>query len=106
MVTTEQTRSRVEAMLADRLLMTAFQPIVDLATSRVVGVEALSRFIADPGDMPEAWFTDATTVGMGPELELLAIGTALTAARDLPEYLYVSINVSPADLSGDTRWRT
>jgi len=94
-VTTERTRSRVEAMLADRLLMTSFQPIVALATGRVIGVEALSRFIAEAGDMPEAWFTDATTVGMGPELELLAISTALTAARDLPDDLYVSINVSP-----------
>jgi diguanylate cyclase (GGDEF)-like protein/PAS domain S-box-containing protein len=94
-VTTEHTRSRVQAMLADRLLMTSFQPIVELATSRVMGVEALSRFVAEPGDLPEAWFTDATRVGMGPELELLAIATALTAAVDLPEYLYVSINVSP-----------
>ncbi len=95
-VTKEHTRSRVEAMLAERLLMTAFQPIVDLMTNRVVGVEALSRFVAEPGDGPEAWFTDATTVGMGPELELLAIRTALTAAADLPAHLYVSINVSPA----------
>jgi sensor c-di-GMP phosphodiesterase-like protein len=34
------------------LLITAFQPIVGLATDGVVGVEALTRFVAEPAATP------------------------------------------------------
>ena len=100
-VAAQRVRVNVEAILADKLLMTAFQPIVDLTTGRVVGVEALSRIVAEPGRTPDAWFRDAAQVGLGTELELLAVEKAMTAAHDLPEDLYFSINVSPATCLDD-----
>ena len=100
-VAAQQTRARIEAIIADNLLLTAFQPIIDLATSKVVGAEALSRFVADPSATPDIWFSEAAGVGLGPELELLAVETALNAARELPDHLYVSVNVSPSTCLDD-----
>ena len=92
----QQTRHRIETLIANRLLMTAFQPIVDLVSGEVLGVEALTRFISEPDMGPDRWFAAAASVGLGTDLELLAIQTALTSAIDLPAHLYVSLNVSPA----------
>jgi PAS domain S-box-containing protein len=91
----EQIRARVEAVLAGRLLVTAFQPIVSADTGDVVGAEALSRFTHEWGSAPEVWFADAASVGLGVELELLAVQTALARVQELPEHLYVSFNMSP-----------
>lgn len=88
-------RDRIGAAIADRLLVTSFQPIMELATSHVIGAEALSRFVGATETSPEGWFQDAAEVGLATELELLAVDTALTAALELPRHLAVSINVSP-----------
>jgi EAL domain-containing protein (putative c-di-GMP-specific phosphodiesterase class I) len=42
--------SRVQAILSGRLLLTAFQPISDLSTGAIVGVEAFTRFVSDGND--------------------------------------------------------
>lgn len=91
----DKVRARVEAMLADRTLMTAFQPIRSLDSGSVIGAEALTRFLCAPGNSPEAWFADAESVGLGLELEIAALETALSAARSLPAFFYVALNVSP-----------
>lgn len=96
---TSQEASEIEARLgglfAIRALMTAFQPIRDLATGKVVGVEALTRFVSSPLKSPDQWFREAESVGRGIDLEFLALETALRAAADLPEHLYVGVNLSP-----------
>jgi PAS domain S-box-containing protein len=96
LIAAESARERVEKVLAQRLLITAFQPIRPLATGEVIGVEALTRFISERSQTPDLWFADAETAGLGIELELLAARTALTAAEELPEHLYVAVNLSPA----------
>jgi EAL domain-containing protein (putative c-di-GMP-specific phosphodiesterase class I) len=87
--------SRISALLESHMLMTAFQPIYGLADETVVGVEALSRFVSDDGAAAELWFAEAAAVGLGANLEFSALGSAAAAARDLPENLYVSLNISP-----------
>ena len=73
-----------------------FQPVVDLATGATVGHEALARF-AD-GRPPNVWFEEAERAGLGVELELLAIATALRVLPDdVPGYL--GVNASPATLA-------
>jgi EAL domain-containing protein (putative c-di-GMP-specific phosphodiesterase class I) len=91
----EKVRERVQALLTSRTLSTAFQPIRCLDTGDVIGVEALTRFSNQPIQSPEVWFDDAASVGYGPELEFLAMETALDAAARLPAHLYVSVNLSP-----------
>jgi EAL domain-containing protein (putative c-di-GMP-specific phosphodiesterase class I) len=91
----ERGRAQIEQVLAGRLLMTAFQPIFNIRSGSVEGVEALTRFVTADAIAPEKWFTNAAAVGLGTPLEYLAIQTALDAARDLPEHLYVALNVSP-----------
>ncbi|WP_259678133.1 EAL domain-containing protein [Arthrobacter oryzae] len=88
-------RERIDAMLTGRTWLTAFQPIRSLGTGRVIGVEALTRFLSSPGSSPETWFTEAAHVGRGVELEILTLRSALTAAAALPGHLYVAVNLSP-----------
>jgi EAL domain-containing protein (putative c-di-GMP-specific phosphodiesterase class I) len=96
-------RARVAALL-ERLApvvaaggpVVLLQPIVDLATGRRVGAEALSRFPAEWSAPPDACFADAHDVGLGAAMELMALERA---AAHLPEVSgYVSMNVSPAVL--------
>ncbi|HEY1155348.1 MAG TPA: EAL domain-containing protein [Arthrobacter sp.] len=87
--------SRISALLENKMLMTAFQPIYGLEGKTVVGAEALSRFVSDDGAAAELWFAEAAAVGLGANLEFSALGSAAAAARNLPENLYVSLNISP-----------
>jgi PAS domain S-box-containing protein len=98
-VAREACRARIVEVLDRHLLRTAFQPIVSLQTGGVVGVEALSRFPGDPGAAPDIWFADAASVGLGLELEELAVVTALSHVDALPPEAYVSVNVSPGFLA-------
>lgn len=88
-------RTRIERMLATRRYVTVFQPIVALRTRRVVGVEALTRFRADPTRPPDEWFAEAHGVGLGVELELATSQAALAGLDRLPSQLYMSVNASP-----------
>jgi EAL domain-containing protein (putative c-di-GMP-specific phosphodiesterase class I) len=98
---TRGTRRRIEAVLAEETLATAFQPIHDLDTGAIVGVEALSRFPGQPPTPPDVWFREAQQIGRGPRLELLALRTALrnAASASLPDRWYVSVNLTPATLT-------
>lgn len=94
-----RTSVRVRDVLRQEAIETAFQPIFDLVSRDVVGVEALSRFSTEPVVTPDVWFADAERVGEGRALELLAIRTALANVPMLPDNLYVALNVSPSTLA-------
>jgi EAL domain-containing protein (putative c-di-GMP-specific phosphodiesterase class I) len=72
-----------------------FQPIYNLATNCIAGLECLSRFQSMPQRSPDQWFADAAAVGLGAELELRAIRTALSSLQALPSDMYLAINSSP-----------
>jgi EAL domain-containing protein (putative c-di-GMP-specific phosphodiesterase class I) len=88
--------SRIEAILGERLLLTAFQPICALPSGNVVGVEALTRFVTDDGATADHWFNEAEAAGLGADLEFAALHSALAAAQQLPPNVYVALNLSPA----------
>jgi EAL domain-containing protein (putative c-di-GMP-specific phosphodiesterase class I) len=88
--------SRIEAVLKGRMLLTAFQPIYELSTGSVVGVEAFTRFVTDGSDNAGHWFAEAADAQLGSELEFTALESALTAAQHLPPHLYVALKLSPA----------
>lgn len=91
-----QRNLRISELLHNRMLLTAFQPIMDLNLGTAVGVEALSRFVSDDGATADVWFAEATALGRGLELEFFAMGSALRTAEELPDHVFLSINISPS----------
>ncbi len=89
---------RVERVLATRDFTVVFQPVIDLRSDQLVGVEALARFLSGPYRPPDEWFAEAHRVGKGVELEHAAISAALSSADKLPTQSYVAINVGPQAL--------
>ena len=91
-------RREVEALLAaPAALAPVFQPMMEVATGRVAGFEALARFAAPYARPPQLWFAQAHRCGLGPALEALAIRAAL-AVPDRPPGTFLALNVSPAAL--------
>jgi EAL domain-containing protein (putative c-di-GMP-specific phosphodiesterase class I)/FixJ family two-component response regulator len=92
---------RIRDVLEHGKLTMVFQPIVDLETEEVVGLEALARFPGDPDRATQAWFTEATAVGLRLELELAAIEAALAALAEAPAGPYLSVNAMPDTLASE-----
>lgn len=98
---TERTRvleieGRLKPLMHDGGPEVVLQPIVELASGRRVGAEALSRFPADWALAPDVVFEQAHGIGLGDRLELLALEQA---SRHLEHVSgYVAMNVSPATL--------
>ena len=74
------------------------QPIVDLASGRVVGVEALARFPDHPGSPAEV-FALAAELELGTTVELAAVREALQLIPHLPPHAYLSVNAAPATVA-------
>lgn len=91
---------RILDAIEGRGLQIVVQPIVDLATMQVTGVEALTRFDGPPAG-PDQWFAEATELGLGTLLEMTAVHAALDLLPQLPPDLYLSINASPATVDTD-----
>jgi EAL domain-containing protein (putative c-di-GMP-specific phosphodiesterase class I) len=90
---------RIGAVLSDRSITMLYQPVVDLGTGMVVGAEALARFRGGNGRAPDKWFAEAHAVGLGTELELLAVELAVSQIDRLPSDAYLSLNVSATTAS-------
>jgi EAL domain-containing protein (putative c-di-GMP-specific phosphodiesterase class I) len=86
---------RIRRVLDGDALSMAFQPIFDLRDGAVIGAEALARFTLEPARGPDAWFADAASVGLGIELEMVAVRAALAGLDQLPPHLFLPINASP-----------
>lgn len=93
---TNARQHRIQQLLDGAGPTMVVQPILQLATGALVGVEALARF---PDGTPDAWFADAAAAGLGVELELAAIRAALSLLDRLPAHAYLSINASPATIT-------
>jgi EAL domain-containing protein (putative c-di-GMP-specific phosphodiesterase class I) len=88
-------RTRIRRLCAEGRLETVFQPLIELDSNEHVAYEALTRFPGESRSTRE-WFADAAELGVGLELELAAVRSALTYLGDLPPDTRLSINVSPA----------
>ncbi len=96
-------RRALEHVLAVGAFHPVFQPLVDLESREVVGYEALTRF--ESGRRPDLCFHDAWSVGLGPDLELATLGSAIEAARRLPAGRWLDLNISPRLLLDPDRIR-
>ncbi len=94
-------RARVERMraaLEPGALHAVFQPIVELAGARLIGYEALARFDVLPAQPAYDWFLQAAEVGLQVELERVALRAALEQLPDLPDGVFLAVNLSPETL--------
>jgi diguanylate cyclase (GGDEF)-like protein len=91
-------RAEIEALLArEDSIVPVFQPVLELATGRVAGYEALARMPNGPFRPPDQWFGQAHRAGLGPALEAAALRAALRVC-DRPERTFLALNVSPGAL--------
>ena len=75
----EARRGEIERFMAGDGLSMVFQPIVDLHTRAVLGMEALARFRSLPLRPPNEWFAEAVQLELGVQLELTTVRQALRA---------------------------
>ncbi|MDH2903648.1 MAG: EAL domain-containing protein, partial [Actinomycetota bacterium] len=94
----EVLRAQIQEILDLGAFTPVFQPFVELATGRVVGYEALTRF--SNGRRPDLCIMDAHQVGLGPELEAACALAAIEAASELGPEIWLSVNFSPDALLG------
>jgi len=87
--------SRIRGVLDRDDIDVEFQPVFDLDDCTIVSLEALARFWTEPMRSPSVWFAEATEVGLGAELELAAIRSALQRLDEFPPGVAIALNVSP-----------
>jgi EAL domain-containing protein (putative c-di-GMP-specific phosphodiesterase class I) len=88
--------SRIRSILDRGTVDVEFQPMFDLNDCKIVSLEALARFWTEPMRPPSAWFAEAAEVGLGAELELAAITSAVERLAEFPPDVSLALNVSPA----------
>jgi EAL domain-containing protein (putative c-di-GMP-specific phosphodiesterase class I) len=88
--------SRIRSILDRDQVDVEFQPVFDLLDCTIVSLEALARFWTEPMRSPSVWFAEANEVGLGAELELAAIRSALHRIDEFPAGVALALNVSPS----------
>jgi EAL domain-containing protein (putative c-di-GMP-specific phosphodiesterase class I) len=89
----------ISRVLTERAIFPVYQPIVDLATRTLVGVEALARGPAgSPLEFPDALFSAAARAGLMPQLDQLSFTRAAEISRTAGDLVppLVFINAEPA----------
>ena len=94
----ERVMERIHETIEKRAFTIVFQPIVELATGAISGLEALGRFHGEPTRGPERWFEDAEGIGMRTALELATAGAAVAEIDAVPPDAYLSLNFAPDTL--------
>src|SRR5918992_1375698 len=75
----EALRGDIERFVSGHGVWMVFHPIMELATRRRIGMEALARFGSIPPRTPDQWFAEATALELGLQLELRTLKEALDA---------------------------
>jgi diguanylate cyclase (GGDEF)-like protein len=94
-------------LLDDGDVTTAFQPIWNLGSGSLLGVEALTRPAPESGLAdPARAFDVAEQIGRVRDLDALCVSSALRSARDLPPGALLFLNIAPRtlDLDADDDW--
>jgi DNA-binding NarL/FixJ family response regulator/EAL domain-containing protein (putative c-di-GMP-specific phosphodiesterase class I) len=85
----------IRSIIDDAAFTVAFQPIVSIDRDRVIGVEALARFDAEPRQSPDVWFGEAAAVGLGVDLDVAVARKSVSIVPDLPPGVDLFLNLSP-----------
>lgn len=101
-VTTSDAKDAVRRLIDEGQLTTVFQPIWDLQTNGLLGMEALTR--PDPSyglSGPAEAFDVAQQIGRVHQLDVLCVGSALQSVPDLEEGVLLFLNLAPQTLDLD-----
>ena len=99
-------RRLLETALAEARVVVHYQPVVDLASRRVVGVEALLRLRDDDGELlrPAAFLDVAVDSGLLPRLDAAVLRTAAAEvagwSRRIGRPLGLAVNLGVGRLDG------
>ncbi len=86
---------RVISMLEPDKINVVYQPIYDMQEERITGLESNLRLFTTPYRTPDIWVNEAAQVGLGENLEMMAIEKAIKGLEQLPKNIYISLNTSP-----------
>jgi diguanylate cyclase (GGDEF)-like protein len=101
-ITTSDTRESVRRMIDEGGLTAAYQPIWDLDSGTLLGLEALTR--PDPSyglSGPAEAFDVAEQIGRVHDLDVLCVEHALRIAPELPPGVLLFLNLAPQTLDLD-----
>jgi diguanylate cyclase (GGDEF)-like protein len=101
-VTTSEKKEAVARLIEEGRLQTVFQPIWNLDTETLIGVEALTR--PDPSyglSGPAEAFDIAEQIGRVHQLDVLCVQSALRCAPGLDRDVLLFLNLSPLTLDLD-----
>ncbi|WP_289303022.1 sensor domain-containing phosphodiesterase [Methylophaga sp. UBA3996] len=90
-----QIKKRITEVLNNHEVKTVFQPVFHVDQQKVIGYECLSRFTSTPYLTPDIWFQQAESVGLGEELEIMAIEAAIDKMSAFSNDTSFSLNISP-----------
>jgi EAL domain-containing protein (putative c-di-GMP-specific phosphodiesterase class I) len=94
----DELRQRIQSVIDTQNFTIVYQPIYNVGTGKVVGFESLTRFSALPIRTPNIWFEEAARVELIEALETTVIEKALQGLDQLPNDVYISLNVSPTTI--------
>lgn len=98
----ESCRQKIDTVLESNSISMVWQPVVEITSGRIKGVEALARFPPEEGMGPAEWFGRAAGVGLSNQLEARAMTNGLEILKTLHPDQYVALNASArAVLSGE-----
>lgn len=93
-----QMRDELRQAIQNGLIEPHFQPVVDVGSRELLGVEALARWRRESGEFvrPDIFIEMAEELGMIADLTRSILNRSLQALSELPEHVWVAVNVSPA----------
>lgn len=87
-------RRRVEQALSKSAFHLVFQPVFDVGSSRLIGLEGLTRFDLEPHRPPNEWFAEADEVDLSTPLQLGVIRSAVAELDSVPAPTFLALNLS------------
>ena len=95
---------RVARAILEGAVMSSFEPIVDLATREIVGVDARPHVRAFPERAYDGWLADAAAEDLLADFELTAFRSVLPVIEALPPDIFVEFQMT-ATTAANPRFR-
>ena len=96
--------SRVARAILENAVTATFEPVMDIGTGQIVGLDARPRVAMAPARPYDGWLADAQAEGLLLDFELTALRAVLPALARLPEGSFVEFEVTP-DSASSPRFR-